>query len=73
MLKTKTVHEARVEHGRDYPSLIEAVTEEVGAARMIFAFSRRNPEKMEEGLRLIGSIMHKVSCPIVIVRGRTGD
>ena len=72
MLKTKTAHEARVEHGRDYPSLIQAVTEEVNAARVLFAFSRRSPEKMEEGLRLIGSIMHKVTRPIVIVRGRTG-
>jgi hypothetical protein len=71
MLKTKTAHEARVEHGRDYPSLIQSVIDEVDAARVIFAFSRRSPEKMEEGLRLVGSIMHKVTRPIVIVRGRT--
>ncbi len=71
MLKTKTAHEARVEHGRDYPSLIQSIVEEVDAARVIFAFSRRSPEKMEEGLRLVGAIMHKVTRPIVIVRGRT--
>jgi hypothetical protein len=73
MVRTKTAHEARVEHGRDYPSLIQAVTEEVDAERVVFAFSRRSPEKMEEGLKLIGSIMHKVTRPIVIVRGRTDD
>jgi hypothetical protein len=71
MVKTKTAHEAQVEHGRDYPSLIQEVTEKVDAERVIFAFSRRSPEKMEEGLRLVGSIMHKVTRPIVIVRGRT--
>jgi hypothetical protein len=71
MLRTKTAHEARVEHGRDYPSLIQAVTEEVDAERVVFAFSRRSPEKMDEGLKLIGSIMHKVTRPIVIVRGQT--
>ena len=71
MLEYKTAHEARVEHGRDYPSLIHAITEEVNAARVMFAFSRRSPEKMEEGLKLVGSIMHKVTRPIVIVRGPT--
>lgn len=73
MLRTKTAHEARVEHGRDYPSLIHTVTEEVNAARVIFAFSRRSPEKMQEGLTLVGSIMQKVTRPIVIVRGRVDD
>lgn len=71
LVRTKTAHEVRVEHGRDYPSLIHEVTEEVDAARVIFAFSRRSPEKMDEGLRLIGAIMHKVTRPIVIVRGRS--
>lgn len=71
LAELKTVYEVRLEHTRDLPSLIHETSEEVDAARVLIAFTRRNPEQMEAGLRLMFSIMQKVSRPIVLVRGRT--
>lgn len=70
MREHKTAYEVRLERTRDLPSLIHDVSEEVDAARVIFAFSRRSPEKIEEGMKLLQHIMQKVTRPIVVVRGR---
>lgn len=69
MKEYKTAYEVRLERTRDLPSLIHDIAEEVDAARVIFAFSRRNPEQMEEGMKLVQHIFQKVDRPIVIVRG----
>ena len=71
MKKYKTAYEVRLEHARDLPTLIHDVAEEAGADRVIFAFSRRNPEQMEEGVKLVSSILQKVACPVMFVRGKT--
>ena len=71
MKKYKTAYEVRLERARDLPTLIHDVAEETGADRVIFAFSRRNPEQMEEGVKLVSSILQKVACPVMFVRGKT--
>lgn len=70
LTELRTPHEVRLEHTRDLPSLIHETAEEVDAARILVAFSRRNPEQMEAGVRKFFSIMQHVSRPIVLVRGR---
>ena len=71
MIEFRTAHEARVEHARDLPTLIHDIAEEVNAERVVFAFSKRNPEKQEEGMRLVLAILQKVPRRIVFVRGST--
>ncbi len=71
LIELKTPHEVRLEHARDLPILIHDIAEEVDAARVLIAFSRRNPEQMEAGIKLFFSIMQKVTRPVVLVRGRT--
>lgn len=70
MKEYKTAYEVRLERTRDLPTLIHDVSEEVDAARVMFAFSRRSPEKIEEGMKLLQHIMQKVTRPIVVVRGQ---
>ena len=69
MKEYKTAYEVRLERTRDLPTLIHDIAEEVDAARVMFAFSRRNPEQIEEGMKLVLHILQKVGRPIVIVRG----
>lgn len=66
----KTPHEVRVEHTRDLPAIIHETAEEVDAARVLVAFSRRNPEQMEAGMSKLLSIMQRVKRPIVLIRGQ---
>ena len=71
MKQYKTAYEVRLEHARDLPTLIHDVAEEAAADRVIFAISRRSPEKLEEGVKLISLILQKVACPVMFVRGKT--
>lgn len=71
LTEIRIAHEARVEHARDLPTLIHEVAEAADAAYVMFAFSYRTPEKIEEGVKLVGAILQKVTRPILFVRGST--
>lgn len=71
LTEIRIAHEAKVEHARDLPTLIHEIAEASDAAYVMFAFSQRSPEKLEEGVRLVGSILQKVTRPIIFVRGST--
>lgn len=71
LTEIRIAHEARVEHARDLPTLLHEIAEEADAAYVMFAFSYRTPEKLEEGVKLVGTILQKVTRPILFVRGST--
>jgi hypothetical protein len=71
LTEIRIAHEAKVEHARDLPTLIHDIAEKADAAYVMFAFSQRTPEKLEEGVRLVGTILQKVTRPIIFVRGKT--
>ena len=70
MKQYNTAYDVRLEHTRDLPTLIHEVAEQAAADRVIFAISRRTPEKLEEGVKLVSSILQKVACPVMFVRGK---